>query len=132
MRKIIYMPSILILAFGIISCSSLPGDGSNTLVKESANTKHTKKSILFLRQAGATVADSYQVSVLDYKSRFDTVAVGNVFTTDDDHGKANLNPKAINFIWLANDTLEISYDKNLRTFIKEKSVDGVTIVYKVK
>jgi hypothetical protein len=126
------MLSILILASGISSCFSLLGDGSNTFVKESANTKHSKKVVLFLRQAGATVGDSYQVSVTDFKKQFDTLAVGNAFTVDDDHGKANLNPKAINFNWISDDTIEISYDKKLRTFIQEKNIDGVTIVYKLK
>lgn len=73
---------------------------------------------MFLREAGATVANSYEVSITDYKTEFDTVAVGNVFTVDDDHGKARLYPKAINFNWVSDDTIEISYDKNLRTFIR--------------
>ncbi|WP_426668017.1 hypothetical protein ACPPVU_18265 [Mucilaginibacter sp. McL0603] len=132
MKKIIGLFFIFIFVSIISSCFSLLGDGSNTLVKEDANSKHSKKAILFLREAGATVANSYQVSVTDYKTEFDTVAVGNVFTVDDDHGKANLNPKAINFNWIADDTVEISYDKNLRTFIQEKKIDGVAVVYKTK
>src|ERR1700743_860649 len=114
------------------SCFSLLGDGSNILVKESANNKHSKKAVLFLREAGATVANSYQVSITNYKTEFDTVTIGNVFTVDDDHGKANLDPKAINFNWVSDDTIEISYDKDLRTFIQEKNIDGVTIIYKLK
>jgi len=132
MKKIIGLLSIFTLITIISSCFSLLGDGSNTLVKESANNKHSKKAVLFLREAGATVANSYQVSITDYKTEFDTVAVGNVFTVDDDHDKAILDPKAISFSWLANDTIEISYNKNLRTFIQEKNIDGITIVYKVK
>ena len=89
MKKIIGLFFIFIFVSIISSCFSLFGDGS-------------------------TVANSYQVSITDYKTEFDTLAVGNVFTVDDDHGKANLNPKAINFNWLSDDTLEISYDKNLR------------------
>ncbi|MEN0055406.1 MAG: hypothetical protein AAGC65_17145 [Mucilaginibacter sp.] len=122
---------ILIFACISNSCSSLLDDGSNTLVKENANGKLSKKAVLFLREAGSTVADSYQVSIVDYKTKFDTSAVGNVFTVDSDHGKANLNPKAITFNWLSNDTLEIRYDKNLRTFIQKERIDGVTIVYKL-
>ena len=132
MKKIIVLPFIFIIILVTSSCFSLLGDGSNTLVKESANSKHSKKSILFLREAGATVANSYQVSVIDYKNEFDTVQVGNVFTVDDDHGKAYLNAKAINFNWISDDTLEISYDKGLRTFIQKKNLDGVTIIYKTK
>jgi hypothetical protein len=116
----------------ISSCFSLLGDGSNTFVKESANNKQSKKAVLFLREAGATVANSYQVSITDYKTEFDTAAVGNVFTVDGDHGKVNLDSKAINFNWVSDDIIEISYYKDLRTFIQEKSIDGVTIVYKPK
>ena len=132
MKRSINLFFIFIFISAISSCFSLLGDGSNTLVKESVNHKHSKKAILFLREAGTTVADSYQVSITNYKTEFDTLVVGNVFTVDDNHGKANLNPKAINFNWLSDDTLEISYDKNLRTFIQEKSIDAITIVYKVK
>lgn len=132
MKKLVVLFYILIFVSIISSCFSLLGDGSNTLIKESANSKHSKKAVLFLREGGTTVSESYQVSITNYKTEFDTVAVGNVFTVDDDHGKANLNPKGINFNWVSDDTIEISYDKKLRTFIQEKNIDGVTIVYKSK
>jgi hypothetical protein len=115
---------------GVFKCGHL--NRRNTLIKESANNSHSKKAVLFLREAGAKVGDSYQVSITDYKTEFDTTAVGNTFTVDDDHGKARLNSKAINFNWISADTLEISYDKNLRTFIQEKAIDGVIVVYKAK
>ena len=105
MKRSINLFFIFIFISAISSCFSLLGDGSNTLVKESVNHKHSKKAILFLREAGTTVADSYQVSITNYKTEFDTLVVGNVFTVDDNHGKANLNPKAINFNWLSDDTL---------------------------
>jgi len=124
--------SIFIFVSIVSSCFSLLGDGSNRLIKESANNKHTKKVILFLRRAGATIADSYQVSVTSYKTEFNTVATGNVFTVDADHGKATLNPSAINFDWISDDTVEIRYDKNLRTFIQKKAVDGVAVIYQTK
>jgi hypothetical protein len=108
----------------------LGDDGANKLIKESANKMHTMKVVLFLREGGATVGDSYQVSIEDYKSAFDTSMVGNTFTVDGDHGKARLIPTAINFKWLANNSIEICYDKNLRTFIKKQTVNGVLVVYK--
>ena len=78
------------------------------------------------------MGDSYQVSIADYKTEFDTVAVGNTFTVDNNHGKANLNPKAINFNWISDDTVEVSYDKNLRTFIQGPATNGIIVVYKAK
>jgi hypothetical protein len=119
----------LILVFS--GCLFL-GDGSDTFIKESSNNNHSKKAVLFLREAGATVADSYQVSITDYTGEFDSTAVGNAFIVDGAHGKANLTQKAINFNWLSKDTIEIGYDKNLRTFLQEKNINGVTIIYKAK
>jgi len=105
-------------------------DGSDTVIKESSNKQHDKKAILFLREAGATVSDSYQVTVMDFNNKFDTTEVGNTFTVDPDHDKTWLDSTSINFTWLSNDTLQIDYDKKLRTFIQEKKVEDVTIIYK--
>lgn len=113
------------------SCLSL-GDGSDTLIKESPNGRHTKKAILFLRQSGSTVADSYQVSVTDYEKKFDTTQVGNTFAVDTNHGDKGLDSTSISFSWLSDDSLQIEYDKKLRTFVQQTSVDGVTIVYKTR
>ncbi|BAU55213.1 hypothetical protein [Mucilaginibacter gotjawali] len=130
MERFIGTLSIFILMSVLSSCLTLGDDESNKLIKESANKIHTKKAILFLREGGATVGDSYQVSLVDCKSAFDTTVVGNTFTVDDDHGKARLYPASINFKWLTDNNIEISYDKRLRTFIMEQSVNGVKVVYK--
>ena len=87
---------------------------------------------MFLHEAGATVSDSYQVTVTDYNNKFDKSKVGNTFTFDTDHDKAPLDSTSINFNWLSNDTLQIDYDKRLRTFIQEKNVQGVTIIYQAR
>ena len=49
-----------------------------------------------------------------------------------DHGKTWLNSTSINFTWRSNDTLQIDYDKKLRTFIQEKNVDDITIIFKAR
>jgi hypothetical protein len=127
------IPTIFILTFTVASClSSAMSDGSDTVIKESSNKQQDKKAILFLREAGATVSDSYQVTVMDYNNKFDTTEVGNTFTVDPDHGKTWLDSASINFTWLSNDTLQIDYDKKLRTFIQEKKVEDVTIIYKAR
>ena len=123
--------TILILVFTLTSCLSL-GDGSNTIIKESANKRQDKKAVLFLRQAGATVSDSYQVTVMEYDTKFDTTSVGNTFTVDTDHGKTFLDSTSIDLSWLSNDTLEIIYNKKLRTFVQKMKVAGVTIIYKAR
>lgn len=123
--------TIFSFAFILNSCSSLE-DGSNTVIKESINKRNEKKAILFLRESGATVADSYQVTVLSSAGIFDTSKVGNTFTVDDNHRQTALDSASINFTWRADDTLQIDYDKKLRTFTQENSVDGITVIYKAR
>jgi len=130
MKRFIGKFCIFIIVTATSSCIFSSGDGSNTLLKKSANNNHSKKAVLFLKKEGATVGDSYQVSITDFDTEFDTAAVGNVFTVDNDHGKTDLNPNIIDFKWISDNALEINYDENLRIFIKEKSKDGVLIIYK--
>ena len=115
-----------------MACSPLAGNtGTNTFVKESSNGRHSKKAILFLKEAGATVADSYQVTIANIQHALDTTdEVGNTFTVDENHGATLLDTNSVGFTWLDNDTLQIDYDKKLRTFTQKSHVDGVTIVYK--
>ena len=127
-----FTATIFILTFTLTSCSSLNDTGTNTLIKESSNQRHDKKAILFLKEAGATVADSYQVSVCDNDHTLNKGEVGNTFTVDTNHGNTSLDTTSINFTWLSNDTLQIDYDKKLRTFIQEKKVDDVTVLYNAR
>ncbi len=129
MRHILKLISTLFISIlNLTSCLPI-GKGSDIVIKESSNKPLNKKAILFLHEEGATVGDSYQVTVMDYNEKFDTTEVGNTFTVDTDHGQTRLDSTSINFVWLANDTLQIDFDKKLRTFIQEKKVQGVTIVY---
>lgn len=127
-----FTTTIFILIFTLSSCSSLIDTGTNTLIKESSNKRDDKKAILFLKEAGATVADSYQVTVCDNDHALDKGEVGNTFTVDTDHGKTWLDSSSINFNWLSSDTLQIDYDKKLRTFIQENKVQGVTLIYRAR
>jgi len=125
--------AIFILMLTLNSClfpDGLGGGGSDTLLKQSSNKQKNKKVVLFLRQSGATVGDSYQVSIMDYNENFDTSEVGNTFTVDDNHGKTGLDSTSVNFNWLSNDTLQIDYDNNLRTFSQETYLQKIVIVYK--
>ena len=111
-----------------VSCS-LAEEGENTLIKQTTNQGQTRKAVLFLRQSGATVADSYQVTVTESDNEFDKKEPGNVFTVDTNRGLTKFDSSSINLIWLADDTLQIDYDKKLRTFVKERSIDKVTVIY---
>jgi hypothetical protein len=124
--------TIFILTYTLSSCSLLSDTGTNTLIKESSNKRHDKKAILFLKEAAATVPDSYQVTVCDNDHTLDKGEVGNAFRVDTDHGKTWLDSSSINFTWLSSDTLQIDYDKKLRTFIQENKVQGVTLMYSAR
>jgi hypothetical protein len=118
----------LILTFA--SCSLLSDDtGINTIIKESSNTIHSKKAFLFLKEAGATVSDSYQVTITDNSPILSNSEVGNAFTVGTNHSDSRLDKTSINFTWLGDSILQIDYDKRLRVFIQEKKVNGVAIIY---
>ncbi len=128
-----FIPAIFILALAlVISCFSLGDDaGQNTFVKESFNSQHNKKAILFLKET-AISTDSYQVTVCNSNHNLDKREVGNTFTVDADDGKTSLDAGSINFSWLNNDTLQIEYDKKLRQFAHETKVDNIAIIYKAR
>ena len=107
-------------------------DPTLTLIKAVSNYDKTKKVVLLQNDGNATVDLSLQVSILDYDYKLSGKELGNTFTVDRNHSATGLNSTSINFYWVSNDTLQIEYDKLLRTFIQEKKVDGVTIIYKAK
>ncbi|MDR3714029.1 MAG: hypothetical protein P4L51_14510 [Puia sp.] len=129
-RKIKF--SSLILAFAMARCSNLADGGQSTLIKELNNAAGNKKATLFVRESGATVPDSYQISVQNRDHVFEKSEVGNAFVVDDNHGQANLDSASIRFHWVSNDTLEIEYDKRLRIFNQTRSINEVAIFYNPK
>jgi hypothetical protein len=123
------IPTILLLVSAVLLGCGDGGDGTTTLLREAINAQGSKKAILFLRESGATVPNSYQVSVTDTAHSLEKSEVGNTFTVDGNHGLTSLDSASIHFRWLPNDTLCIDFDKKLRTFMKRTLVDGVTILY---
>ena len=121
----------LFLATILASCiSNELSNGTNTIIKQLANPNKTKKAILFSREAGATVDNSYQLSIIDFNCKFDTTSVGNTFTVDADHNeKLSLRPDLVNLKWISNDTLKIEYNSGLRTFIKNEKVGNIKLIY---
>jgi len=69
------------------------------------------------------------MSVVDANYELKKTEVGNTFTTDSDHGTVMENAQSIYLRWISNDTLQIAYDKGLRTFEKKTAIDGINIVY---
>ena len=78
----------------------------------------------------ATVGESLHVSILNYDTKLSGHEIGNTLTVDPNHQSVRLDSTTVNFKWLADDTIQINLDHRLRTFIKEKKIQGVTIAYK--
>ena len=121
----------VISILSIASCN-LSGDSVNTVIKEIPNPNHNKKAILFMKESGATVGDSYQLTISDFEYPLKKTEVGNTFTVDENHGSSRLDSSSVVILWLSNDSLKVSYDKNLRTFIQESNVNGVNIFYEAR
>jgi hypothetical protein len=127
MKLVITLLSVLLLE----GCQ-LAGEMPITILQEKYNRDKTKGAILFLKEGGATVADSYQVSVFNVGDNPSQSASGNVFIVDDNHGSAPLDANSLTIAWLSNDSMQIEYDKRLRTFLQEKEINGVLVMYQTK
>ena len=125
-----FIATFLTISLLVTSCFQIFDIGQNSKLKETYNNLASKKAILFLKEGNATADNSLQVTVAGYDYELDKKEVGNTFTVDSDHNKTKQDTNSINFTWLTKDTLQIDYDKHLRTFIQEKIIDGVTIIYR--
>jgi hypothetical protein len=122
----------LSFCFCFCSCFQLFDVGENTFIRESYNPQQSRKAILFQKAGNATLDNSLQVTIAGYDHELDNKEVGNTFTVDSDHNRTRQDSGSISFTWLSNDTLQIDFDKHLRIFIQNKSVDGATIIYKAR
>lgn len=125
--------TVAVIALTIVTIRiGISSDGSCTVIREVRNTDGDRKAVLFLVQAHATVADSYQVSIVDAVESVTDGDRGNAFIVDDDHGRRPLDSTAIDLLWHGRDTLQITYDRRLRIFARNGSVGGVIVVYTTK
>jgi hypothetical protein len=88
-----------------------------------------KNCILFIKSAGATVGDSYQISILPYQDNLKDSDSGNIFIADDHGGGINSDTSWVNFEWLSFDTLKVSFNKRLRVFKMNTKLKDATIIY---
>ncbi|HEX8548674.1 MAG TPA: hypothetical protein VF691_17050 [Cytophagaceae bacterium] len=104
-------------------------DPTTTLVKMSTNEAKTKRAVLLQSDGNATVDFALHVSVMDFEDTLLGKEIGNTFTADRNHGATEIDSSSINLNWICNDTLQIDYDKKLRTFLQKNKVDQVKIIY---
>jgi hypothetical protein len=121
------MKYLIVLVLFLGSCIEL---SENVVLNEIYNLERNKKVVLFMKYAGATVDNSLQISIIDADDKIAGDDVGNVFTADSDHNSTSLNNNSISLLWISNDTIQVEYDRRLRTFIKNRNVSKVAIVYR--
>lgn len=127
-----FISGLLIITLSLSSCFQLFDEPKTFLIKELQNPSKTKKAVLLQSNGDATVDLSLQVSIFNSDYKLSGKELGNVFTVDRNHGATGIDSSSINLKWVSDDTLQIEYDKKLRTFIQEKIVDGVNIIYSAK
>ena len=132
-KQLEQMLKFFLIIFTIIaalaSCSNLLGDQKTTLIKDSPNNNQTKKAVLLQNDGNATTGLSLHVSILDYDHKLSGNEIGNTFTVDSNHNTTMLDSTSVKLSWISNDTLQINYDNDLRTFKQEKKVNNVTVIY---
>jgi hypothetical protein len=117
-----------LLLFVLSSCLDL-SDSKNDIVKERTDYDRIKNCILFIKSGGATVGDSYQISILPYQDKLRDSDTGNIFIADDHDGSITSDTSRINFEWLSFDTLKVSFDKRLRVFKMVTETKDAKIIY---
>ena len=118
----------LFFLFILHSCIDL-SDNNNEIIKERTDYEGIKNCILFIRSGGATVGDSYQISILPYQDKLKDSDTGNIFIADDHDGGISSDTSRVNLEWLSFDTLKVSFDKRLRVFKMKTKIKDATIVY---
>jgi len=127
---IISVTLVAIVVFGSIYFMS-SNLCTNNIIQEYPSPNGKYKIVLFERDCGATTDFSSQVSLLKTNDNLKNEG-GNLFVCDCDHGKA---PRAkwggpeIRIHWINQDTLNISYHKNVRIFLKQFKLKKIFIKY---
>lgn len=129
MNKFKNVTLLLIVTALFCSCLQLFNEPETSLIKSLQNSGKTRKAVLLQSSGNATVDLSLHVSILSSNYILLGTELGNTFIVDPNHGMAPLDSLSVNFKWISNDTLQIEYDKKLRTFKKESIVTGVHILY---
>ena len=92
------------------------------------------KVIVFEKLGNATVNNSIQASIHGYDYELKNEDVGNVFVADKIEGINQSIDSILIANWINNETVELVYQKNIRTFKTEKrfenNVGKVRIEYK--
>lgn len=108
--------------------------GKNELIREYYNPKQSMKVVVFEKLGNATVNNSIQASIQGYDYELTGEDVGNVFVADKFEGINTSKDSLLIVNWIDNETVELIYPKEVRTFKMENRFENdigkVKIEYK--
>jgi hypothetical protein len=120
----------ILIAVGFLQgCGNLLWNDKNTVIKETPNTLESLKLTLFIKEGGATVGNSYQISALPVDAGINDSDIGNLFVADAHDGPISEDTSRVTFHWVGNDTAVVSFDQKLRVFKKETKIGSLVIIY---
>ena len=128
-KAVKYLSAFIVTFLILSSCVDLMENNDNEIIKERTDNKGIKNCILFVKAGGATVGDSYQISILPFQEKLRDSDTGNIFIADDHDGSISYDTSRVNFKWLSFDTLKVSFDKRLRIFKMIKKIQDAVIIY---
>jgi hypothetical protein len=117
-------PAALLLGIAMLAAGCVDPCG-NEVVSDVPSPSGRHHAVVFKRDCGATTGLSVQASVLPSGGTIGNQA-GNALTADAGHLDL---PLKVTAMWETDNTLRLAYDARLRTFRKEPSIGGVTVVY---
>lgn len=140
MRKkstLIFLAFILIVAGVIIYTrpfENLAGLCGNEILEVSSpndSADDLVKSVVFVRNCGATTDWSVQVSILSANEELDDNDIGNVFVASSGDARTfnRIGGPEVKTIWKDNSNLEIQYSRGSEIFLQATQYGGNDITY---
>ena len=120
---------IIIILLGY-NCN-IAGDCKNHILLTIYNNSKTLKIVKFDRGCGATTSNNIQLSLLKFSDSLSNEA-GNIFISDSPVGGYTDKDKSIQASWFNDNTIKITYPKELQVFKKDSIVNNFKVIYEAK
>lgn len=118
----------LLGCLNIVSCIT-ENHSQNNIIYERQDYEGIRNAILFIKSGGATVGDSYQISILPYQNKLSNSDAGNIFICDSPNLGLTSDTSMIKLNWISYDTLQITYNKKLRVFKAVAKTKDTIVIY---
>ena len=107
---------ILFLIFIDSSCLNLKDENQIKIIYQKNDYEGIRDAILFIKSGGATVGDSYQISIVPNFTLLKKSDTGNIFICDYPNKRIPDDTSVVNLKWIGYDTLKITYKIGARIF----------------